>query len=127
MLATHAELQMLLHPAASLCTDAHEFANAVLVDRLERIALQQPLFEIRRHHPALDIVAAETKRHLGEVVGAEAEEVGLFGDLVGAQRGSRGVSIIVPMVMSGLFFTPFNASSISACTQLRASAGTFGG
>ena len=39
-----------------------------------------------------------------------------------AHSAARGVSIIVPMVMSGLFFMPFSASSISACTQLRASA-----
>ena len=66
-----------------------ELADTVLVDGLERVALQQTLLEIRGHHPTLDVVAAEAERHLREVVGAEAEEVGLLGDLVGAQRGAR--------------------------------------
>ena len=89
MFAAHTELEMLLHAAAALGTDAHELANAVLVDGLERVALQQTLLEVRGHHAALDVVTAEAERHLGEVVGTETEEVGLFGDLVRAQRGAR--------------------------------------
>jgi hypothetical protein len=34
------------------------------------------------------IVAADAERGLGEIVGAEAEELGLLGDLAGHQRGA---------------------------------------
>jgi hypothetical protein len=37
----------------------------------------------------VDVVAAVAERHLGQVVGAEAEEVGVLGDLVGGQRRTR--------------------------------------
>ena len=37
----------------------------------------------------LDVVAAEAPGGLGQVVGAEREEVGDLGDLAGGQRGPR--------------------------------------
>ena len=52
--------------------EAHQLAHPVGVDRLERVARQQAELEVGRHHPALDVVAAEAEGHLGEVVGAEA-------------------------------------------------------
>ena len=36
----------------------------------------------------VDVVAADAEGGLGEVVGAEAEELGLFGDLVGGEGGA---------------------------------------
>ena len=63
--------------------------DPVGVDHLERVVLQQALLQVGRHHPALDIVAAEAEGHLGQVVGPEGEEVGLLGDLAGAQGGPR--------------------------------------
>ena len=87
VLAAHAELQRRPGGPAPLGAQAHQLADAVGVDRLERVALQQPLLEVGGHHPALDVVAAEAERHLGQVVGAEGEEVGLLGDLAGPQRG----------------------------------------
>ena len=36
------------------------------------LRFSRPGLEVGRHHPALDVVAAEAERHLGEVVGAEA-------------------------------------------------------
>ena len=89
MLAADAELELGVGLAAALGPEVHELADAALVDRLERVALEQALLEVRRHHPALDVVTAEPERHLREVVGAEREEVGLFGDLVGADRRPR--------------------------------------
>lgn len=41
------------------------------------------------------VVAGEAEGHLGQVVGAEGEELGLLGDLVGSQGGA-GISIMVP-------------------------------
>ena len=35
------------------------------------------------------VVARQAERRLGQVVGAEGEELGVLGDLVGAQRGAR--------------------------------------
>ena len=75
--------------ATALGAHPHQIADAGLVDRVERVALEQALLEVGRHHPALDVVAAEAERELGEVVGAEAEEVGHLGQLVGADRRTR--------------------------------------
>ena len=47
------------------------------------------MLEVLGHEPALDVVAGEAERHLGEVVGAEGEELGHLGDLVGDERGAR--------------------------------------
>ena len=43
-----------------------------------------------------DVVAAEAERHLGQVVGAEGEELGLSA-ISSAARAARGTSIIVPI------------------------------
>ena len=39
----------------------------------------------------VDVVAAVAERHLRQVVGAEAEEVGRLADLVGGQRSPRNL------------------------------------
>jgi hypothetical protein len=54
-----------------------------------------PLLEVVGQELA-GVVAREAHRHLRQVVGAEGEELGLLADAVGHQRGTRGVSIIVP-------------------------------
>ena len=89
VLTAHAELQPRLGRPATLGADPHEFTDAGLVDGVERIGLQQALLEVLRHHPALDVVTAESERQLREVVGAEAEEVRHLGDLVGTHRCTR--------------------------------------
>src|SRR5207302_4420923 len=82
VLAADAELEPLARLASSLRAHAHELADTMIIERLERIALEETLLEIRLHHPALDVVPAEPERHLSEVVRAEAEEVGLQSDFV---------------------------------------------
>ena len=115
VLAAHAELELGLGLPAEPGADAHELADAVGVDRLERVALQQPLLEVGRHHPALDVVAAEPERHLRQVVGAEAEEVGLLGDLVGADRGARRLDHRADRDVGLLLQRSWWPPSISSC------------
>ena len=76
--------------AALLDADLDQLADAVDVDRLERIDRQDLFLQVRRHE-ALDVVAAEAERHLRQVVGAEAEELGLLGDLVGGRARPAAV------------------------------------
>ena len=53
MLAANADLELRLHGAAALDADLHQFADALLVDRDERIA---------RQDAALGVDAEETRR-----------------------------------------------------------------
>ena len=57
------------------------------VQGLEGVFLQYILFQVFRHERA-DIIAAESQCHLDQVVGAEAEEVCMLGDLVCSQGGA---------------------------------------
>src|SRR4029453_12103378 len=65
-----------LHAAAALDRDAHEVADAALVDRLERVPLEHAVLEVARQELALRVVAREAERRLREVVRPEREEVG---------------------------------------------------
>ena len=64
-----------------------QLADALDVEADERVAREDALLDIDGQEPA-GIVAAEAQGGLGEVVGAEAEELGLLGDLAGAQGGA---------------------------------------
>ena len=75
--------------AAALDADPHQVADAVLVERLERVALEHAVLEVEGEELALGVVARHAERRLREVVRAEREEVRDLGDLVGAQRGAR--------------------------------------
>ena len=88
VLAADAALQAAARLAAFGYGHFNELANSSRIERLEGIAGEQFLLEIvgqKRVH----VVAAEAERHLREVVGAEAEEVGRLADLVRGQRGTR--------------------------------------
>ena len=90
VLAADAELQVRLGLAAHPRRQPHEPAHARLVDRLERAAVDDlappcSAFE----EAALHVVAREAERRLGEVVGAEREEVGVLGDPVGHEARPR--------------------------------------
>ena len=61
---------------------ANQLSHAVLVEDLERVVLQDALVEVDRQELA-DVVAREAQRHLRQVVGAEREELGDLGNLVG--------------------------------------------
>ena len=89
MLATYAELEVTLHFATTLSSKEHQFTHAVLVDGFKWVALQETSFKVRRHHAALNVVAAKAKHQLREVVGAKAEEVGFFSKFIGTQCCTR--------------------------------------
>ena len=89
MLPANADLQSRFCGTPPFDAQPNQLTDTVGIDDLERVALEQSFLEVDRHHPALDVVTAEAERHLGEVVGAEREEVRLGGDLGGPEGGPR--------------------------------------
>ena len=69
-------MRLLLRRTALLDTHLYELANAGRIKRLEGVA-RQNLFAEVIGQKRVDVVAAVAERHLREVVGAEAEEVGM--------------------------------------------------
>ena len=95
--------------AAACHADLHQRADAVVVDRLERIVRHDVVLAVVVDEAAV-VVAAHAERGLRQVVGAEAEELGLLGDLIGAAPRPAATSIIVPTRYST--FTPFSAKTL---------------
>src|SRR5207302_10314369 len=89
VLAADAELERRLRPPPSLDRQPHQVADATHVQRLERIVLQNTIFQVPRQELALRVVAGEAERRLGQVVRAEREEVGVRGDLVRTYARAR--------------------------------------
>ena len=89
VLAADAELEAGLDRAAALDPERDELADALLVDRLERVLLEHAVLEVDGEEAVLGVVAREPDRRLREVVRAEAEEVGRLGELRRAQRCAR--------------------------------------
>ncbi len=67
--------------------EPHQAADALGVDRGERVGVEHPVGEVAEQEAGFGVVPADRHRRLGQVVGAEAEEVGVFGDLVGGEGG----------------------------------------
>ena len=82
--------------AALLDGDPHQLADAVDVDASGTGSPAGSALDVVEQEAALGVVAGVAERHLGQVVGAEAEELGVLGDLVGDVSAPRGTSIIVP-------------------------------
>ena len=72
---------------AQLGGHGHQLAYAVLIQVGEGIGLIDLLVVVVAQELA-GVVAGEAEGHLGQVVGAEGEELGLLGDLVGSQGGA---------------------------------------
>src|SRR4029077_15850985 len=89
MLAADANLEVLSRLSSFRDRDRHQAADALFVDGLERVAREDLLLEVADDERALGVVAAESKRGLREIVGAEGEELGLLRDLAGGPRGAR--------------------------------------
>ncbi len=88
MFAADAALEVLARAAALEHRFADELAHTVAVQNLERVVLQDALFEVDGQE-LRDVVAREAQRHLRQVVGSEREELRHFGDLVGRHGGAR--------------------------------------
>ena len=89
VLAADPHLELGLAAAAALDRDPHQVADAVLVEHLERVALEDAVLEVVGEELPLGVVAREAERRLGEVVRAERAEVGDLGDLVGPDARAR--------------------------------------
>ena len=100
MFATDAALEVGASATATLDTHLHQLADTFLVEVVERVGGDNLLVDIGLHD-GVDVVAAETEGHLGQVVGTEAEELGHFGNLVGNQRYARnfnhGAELVVEL------------------------------
>ena len=87
MLAADAQVNVGVGGAAHLGGHVHQLANTGLVQLGEGIVLVDLLVVVGVQELA-GVVAGEAEGHLGQVVGAEGEEVGLLGDLIGGQGGA---------------------------------------
>ncbi len=68
---------------------SHQLAHAVAVEGLERILDEDAFLNIGDEEVTLGIVAGITEGHLGEIVGAEGEELRLCGDMISGYCGAR--------------------------------------
>jgi hypothetical protein len=88
VIAADAHLEVGARRAAALDSHLDQLADALLVDRLERVFGDDLLVDVVGQEPA-DVVARVAERHLREVVGAERKELGMLGDLLGDERRAR--------------------------------------
>src|SRR3954469_15875594 len=86
--AADAQLDVRTRLAAQIACQLHELADTGLVDRCKRILLHDfQLLITAQERPR--IIAAHAERCLGQVIGAEAEELRVFGDFIRDQGGAR--------------------------------------
>src|ERR1700736_5715130 len=88
MLAATSDLEVRTGLAPACHADLHQLANAVAVDRDERIDLQDALGDIGAEESSR-VVAADAVGRLRQVVGAEREEFRSPGDVAGHQACAR--------------------------------------
>ncbi len=91
VLAADAYLQVGLGGPAELHPHLHQLPHPLHIQGGEGVLLQDAPLQVGRQELALHVVAGEAEGHLGEVVGAEAEEVAVFGQLVGDEGRARGL------------------------------------
>ena len=88
MLAANAELDAGPGRPAPVGRDFDQLADALDIEADKRVARENALVDILGQEPS-GIVARDAERGLGQVIGAEAEKLAMFGDLAGHQRGAR--------------------------------------
>ncbi len=81
VLSAHTKLQA--GPGVSAVCDGvpDQIGNAFLIQSREGVRRQGAFLDVGTEEYAFGVVSAEAKGQLGQVVGAEAEKVGRFGDL----------------------------------------------
>ena len=89
MLTADTHFQFRAGLAAIIDGHLHQLAHAFPVQGLERILRQDALADICDQEVALGIVTAVAKGHLGQVVGAEGEELGQLGNFTGGHCRAR--------------------------------------
>src|SRR5690606_1241280 len=82
VLTADAQLDVLARLTALLDRNAHEGTHTALVDRRERVLLDDLFLLVGREERAR-VVTRHAERRLREVVGAETEELGRLRNLVG--------------------------------------------
>ena len=82
LLAADADLEVRPHRAAVPDRHVDQLADALDVEHLERVVLQDARLVVHRQELVLGVLAGERERRLGEVVGAEGEELGTRGQLL---------------------------------------------
>ena len=87
MFAADAELEVGSRRPAPLRRHPDQLADPLYIEADERVPGVDALFDIRTEK-ARGVVAADAQRGLGQVVGAEREELGRVRDVAGAQRGA---------------------------------------
>lgn len=81
--------------AALFHRNGDQLPDPFLIDHLERIVLEYALINIIQYELSLCIIPADSKGHLGQIIGSETEKLGDLGDFVGGESRA-GISIIVP-------------------------------
>ena len=81
VLAADAGLETRLRLAALLDAHGDELSDALLVERLERVLLDDLGVDVRAEEAELGVVTRDADAGLGEVVRAEREEVGLVREI----------------------------------------------
>ncbi len=100
MLAADAHLHARTLGSAPLDGQAHEIAHAVDIDRDERVLLEDALVQIGLQEAA-GVVSADAEGGLGQVVGAEREELGALGQIAGPDGGARQLDHGADLVFHG--------------------------
>ncbi len=90
MLTADTAVKGLSFGLAEFDSHVHELADACGVELCKRIELVNLVLVVAGQELSC-VVTAEAERHLRQVVGAEAEECSLFGDIVGGKSRSRNL------------------------------------
>ena len=80
VLAADAHRQLGVGVPPALHSNPDQLADAGLVERLERAHVDDASVEVCPDEAALDVIAREADRRLRQVVGSEADEVGVSAD-----------------------------------------------